>query len=81
MIVSNASPLIVLLKTSKLSILKELFRRNMVHVDISKFLPLKEMATKEFKSELTAISPHQSKPRTKNFLKFLKKEEKFYIDR
>jgi LmbE family N-acetylglucosaminyl deacetylase len=57
------------------------FRRNMVYVDISDFLPLKREAVKEFKSELTTISPHQNKPHTKNFEKFLKKGETFYIDR
>jgi LmbE family N-acetylglucosaminyl deacetylase len=60
-----------------LSILK----RHRVYVDVSGFLPLKKDAVKEFKSELTAISPRQSKPRTKDFKKFLKKEEMFYIDK
>jgi LmbE family N-acetylglucosaminyl deacetylase len=57
------------------------FKRNMIHVNISEFLPLKEAAVKEFRSELTIISPRQSKPRTKSFKKFLKKEETFYIDK
>jgi LmbE family N-acetylglucosaminyl deacetylase len=58
-----------------------IFKRNRVHVDVSEFLPLKREAVKEFKSELTAISPRQSKPHTKDFKKFLKKKETFYIDK
>jgi hypothetical protein len=58
-----------------------IFKRDRVYVDVSEFLPLKKEAVKEFKSELTAISPRQSKPHTKNFKKFLKKKEVFYIDK
>jgi len=58
-----------------------IFKRDRVYVDISEFLPRKREAVKEFKSELTAISPKQSKPHTKDFKKFLKKKETFYIDK
>jgi LmbE family N-acetylglucosaminyl deacetylase len=58
-----------------------IFKRDRVNVDVSEFLLLKREAVKEFKSELTAISPKQSNPRTKDFKKFLKKKEKFYIDK
>jgi LmbE family N-acetylglucosaminyl deacetylase len=58
-----------------------IFKHDRVHVDVSEFLPLKKVAVKEFKSELTAISPNQSKPHTKSFKKFLKKKEIFYIDK
>jgi LmbE family N-acetylglucosaminyl deacetylase len=58
-----------------------IFKRNRVYVDVSEFLSLKEEAVKEFRSELTAISPKQSKPHTKDFKKFLRKKETFYIGR
>jgi LmbE family N-acetylglucosaminyl deacetylase len=57
------------------------FKRDRVYVDVSELLPRKRVAVKEFKSELTAISPKQSKPHTKDFKKFLKKKETFYIDK
>ena len=60
--------------------LASIFKRDRIYVDVSEFLPLKREAVKEFKSELTAISPKQSKPHTKDFKKFLKKKETFYID-
>jgi LmbE family N-acetylglucosaminyl deacetylase len=58
-----------------------IFKRDRVYVDVSEFLPLKREAVKEFKSELTALSPIQSKPHTKDFKKFLKKKEIFYVDK
>jgi len=58
-----------------------IFKRNMVQIDVSEFLPLKEEAVKEFKCELTTISPRQSRPHTKDFKKFLKVKETFYIDK
>lgn len=59
----------------------DLFRyRNILRVDVSKYLKIKKAALKEFKSELEIISRRQSKPRTKNFKRFLKKREKFYIN-
>jgi LmbE family N-acetylglucosaminyl deacetylase len=57
-----------------------IFKRDRVGVDVSDFLSLKREAVKEFKSELTAISPRQSKPHTKDFKKFLKKKETFYVE-
>jgi|Deesub1362A_J573_1020465.scaffolds.fasta_scaffold06384_3 LmbE family N-acetylglucosaminyl deacetylase len=60
--------------------LLDVFKRNRIHVDIASFLSLKEKATKEFKSELTVISPRQNEPHTKNFNKYLKKKETFYVD-
>jgi len=61
--------------------LASIFKHNRIYVDVSGFLPLKREAVKEFKSELTTISPKQSKPHTKDFKKFLKKKETFYIDK
>jgi LmbE family N-acetylglucosaminyl deacetylase len=55
-------------------------RKNIMLVDVSKYLKIKKAALKEFKSELEVISRRQSKPRTKNFKRFLKKREKFYIN-
>jgi len=61
--------------------LASIFKRDRIYIDVSEFLPLKKEAVKEFKSELTAISPKQSKPHAKDFKKFLKKRETFYIDK
>ena len=58
-----------------------IFRRDRVYVDVSEFLSLKREAVKEFKSELTAISSKQTSPLTKDFKKFLKEKEKFYMDK
>lgn len=56
------------------------FKNNIVKVDISELLPLKERALMEFKSEFTTISPRQKKPLVENFSKILKKKEAFYLD-
>lgn len=55
---------------------------NLIHVDVSKFLPLKEMAINEYKSQITVLSIEQKRPALKrSFLKrFLKNEEKFFIN-
>lgn len=57
------------------------FKRNMVSVDISRFLHLKEEAVKEFRSKISILSVRQKRPITLNFEKFLNKKERFYIDR
>jgi len=56
-------------------------KRNLIRVDISKFLPLKEIAVKEYKSQITLLSRGQRRPALKrSFLKrFLKNEEKFFV--
>lgn len=61
--------------------LLNLLKHNMVRVDISKFLPLKEAAVKEFKSELETLSSRQQKPITVDVKKFLNSKETFYIDK
>jgi len=57
-------------------------KRNLIRIDISKFLHLKEMALKEYKSQITLLSHAQKRPALKrSFLKrFLKTEEKFFIN-
>ena len=57
-----------------------LFKRHMIHVDISEVFPLKETAVKEFKSEVSVISDKQKKPLAEDISKFLRKQETFYID-
>ena len=52
----------------------------MIRVDISEFLPLKEAAVKEFKSEVSIISSKQEKPLAENISKFIKNYEVFYIN-
>lgn len=59
--------------------LLNLLKHNMVRVDISKFLSLKETAAKEFKSELATISSKQQNPIADDVKKFLKRKETFYI--
>lgn len=58
-----------------------IFRHNMIRVDISEFLSLKESAAREFKSGISIISSQQRKPLVKGIDKFLKRREIFYIDR
>jgi len=57
-------------------------RGNLISVDISEFLRLKEMAIKEYKSQITVLSSGQKRPALKrSFLKrFLKNEEKFFVN-
>lgn len=61
--------------------LLNLLKHNMVRVDISKFLSLKETAAKEFKSELATISSKQQNPIADDVKKFLKSKETFYINK
>lgn len=60
-----------------------LFRRNMIRVDVSKFLPLKIEAVNEFKSEVSVISGRQKEPVISPRLmeSLLKGEETFFVDR
>lgn len=55
------------------------FRKNIVKVDVSQFIKLKEMAIKEFKSEFSIISSRQNKPLEDKIDKYLKKNEVFFI--
>jgi len=59
--------------------LSNFLRHNMIRVDISKFLPLKEEALKEFKSQVTIISDRQQRPVIENIERFLNSEEIFFI--
>jgi LmbE family N-acetylglucosaminyl deacetylase len=54
---------------------------DLIHVDISKFLDLKQMAIKEYKSQIAVLSDRQKRPALKNsFIKrFLKNQEKFFV--
>jgi len=58
-----------------------IFKRNRGYVDVSEFLLLKKEAVEEYKCELTAISLRQSKSHSKDFKKFLKKKEMFYMEK
>jgi len=62
-----------------IDVILSLFRRNRICVDISKFLPLKIQAVKEFKSEVSIVSSRQREPILKKFEKFLKNKEIFFI--
>jgi LmbE family N-acetylglucosaminyl deacetylase len=54
-----------------------LFKSNMIKIDISKYLPLKETAIREYKSETTIIHPTQDAPLEK-IEQFLKHQETFF---
>ena len=60
--------------------LLNLFKHNIIRVEISKFLSLKKGAVKEFRSEVSIISSKQRKPLEEDVNKFLKREEVFYVD-
>lgn len=55
-----------------------LFKSNMIKNDISKFLPLKEKAIHEYKSETTIICSTQDAP-LENVKQYLKNQETFFI--
>jgi len=65
------------------NILAPFFKCNRVQVDISKFLPQKERALKEFKSQITIISSKQDRPVLPNSTvqRHLRNKETFYIDK
>jgi len=54
---------------------------DLIHVDISKFLYLKQMAIKEYKSQIALLSDRQKRPALKNssIKRFLKNQEKFFV--
>ena len=60
----------------------KLLRANLVHLDISRFLPLKETAMKEYRSQITLFSTEQTRPALKpSFVRrFTKNEEKFFVN-
>jgi len=61
--------------------LLSLFRKNMIEVDISEFVDLKEKAVREFKTEFSIVSSKQVKPLEDNIERYLKNKEIFYIDK
>jgi len=64
-----------------IDILVNLWRAHMIRVDISEFLALKEVAVRQFHSELTNISNRQQRPLADSVGKFLNGKEIFYLDR
>lgn len=56
-----------------------LFRNNMIRVDVSSFLPLKQKALKQFRSQIEIISHTQRNPVLDNTEKYLNNEESFFI--
>lgn len=64
-----------------IDILLNIFKHNIVHVDISRFHSVKRAAVREFKSEIEIISSKQQKPLMNNIDMFLNHEEPFYIDK
>jgi len=64
-----------------INVLLNYLRRNMVYVDISKFLLKKKVAVKEFKTEITRFLDKQQRPIVCNIERFLKTKEVFYVDK
>ena len=58
-----------------------IFKHNIVHVDISRFHSVKTAAVREFKSEMEIVSSKQQRRLMNNVEKFLNHEETFYIDK
>ncbi|MEM2742126.1 MAG: PIG-L family deacetylase, partial [Nitrososphaeria archaeon] len=58
-----------------------LFKRNIIKVDVSQFLKIKEKAIREFNSEFSIISKRQSKPLEDKIDKYLKKIELFFVNK
>lgn len=58
-----------------------LFKHNMIDVDVSECLQLKRLAIKEFESELLIISSRQKKPVLQRVERLLGNKEIFYIDK
>lgn len=56
-----------------------LFRKNMIRLDISDVLCTKEEAIKEFKSEISIVSINQKKPLEQKVNRYLKNNETFYV--
>ena len=64
------------------SLMSNILKLDMIHVNISKFLHLKSKALNEYKTQMMAFSYNERKNLIKrSFLKrFLKKEEKFFVN-
>ncbi len=60
-------------------LLLERIRHNVLYVDISDFLPLKEKAMKEFRSQVSIMSERQIGPVIRNLKRFMKNNETFFI--
>jgi len=56
-----------------------LFMRNLIKVDVSDFISIKEKMIKEYKSEISVISSQQEKPLENNIEKYLKEYETFFL--
>ncbi|NWF86641.1 PIG-L family deacetylase [Candidatus Bathyarchaeota archaeon] len=56
-----------------------LFRKNMIRLNVSDVICTKEKAIKEFKSEISIVSINQKKPLEKKVNRYLKNNETFYI--
>jgi len=54
-------------------------RGSVIRVDISRFLPLKKKALREFRSQIEIISPLQRRPVVDGIDRFLKEEELFFV--
>jgi LmbE family N-acetylglucosaminyl deacetylase len=62
-------------------VMVKLSKADLARVDVSRFLSLKEKAIKEYQSQISLISPGQTRPALKpSFVKrFSRKEEKFFV--
>jgi LmbE family N-acetylglucosaminyl deacetylase len=60
--------------------LLNVFKHNLVAVDISEFLSLKEAAVREFRSQITIVSNKQKKPVLSETGRFLRNKEVFHVE-
>lgn len=56
-------------------------KQNVSYVDISDFLPLKEKAMKEFRSQISTMSERQERPVVRNLQRFMRDKEVFFVDK
>jgi len=56
-----------------------LIRHNIIRIDISEYLALKQAAIEEFKSQLGIFCPKQPRPLIGNVSRFLSKTEAFFV--
>jgi LmbE family N-acetylglucosaminyl deacetylase len=68
-------------KRARYLLMSKLLELDMIHVDISEFLPLKEAALREYKSQLEILSRRQRRPVLRESLlhTLLKNEEDYFV--
>jgi LmbE family N-acetylglucosaminyl deacetylase len=60
--------------------LLNIFKHNLVTVDVTEFLPLKSAAIREFKSQIAIVPDSQRRPWEININRYLRSKEVFYVE-